>query len=115
MPCSLRWHIPAFAPSIEFKEKNILEMFQFLHFALHFLASTTSVTIFKLQNFFALFHLTSKVFGFEQTYVYEILLRGPLGTSECAGECRLSANLCKRALDVTAGVIVEATRNADIF
>ena len=44
---------------------------------------------------------------------YEILVTGPLCTSECAGECRLSANLCKRALDVTADVIVEATRNAD--
>ena len=31
-----------------------------------------------------------------------------LNTSECAGDCRLSANLCKRALDV----IVEATCNA---
>ena len=41
--------------------------------------------------------------------MYEILVTGPLSTSECAGEFRLSANLCKRALDVTAGVIVEAT------
>ena len=48
-------------------------------------------------------------------YMYEILDTGPLCTSECAGECRFSANLCKRALDVTAGVIVEATRNADIL
>ena len=47
--------------------------------------------------------------------MYEILVRGPLGTSECAGECRFSANLCKRALDVTAGVIVEATNNACIL
>ena len=47
--------------------------------------------------------------------MYEILVIGPLGTSECAGECRFSVNLCKRALDVTAGVIVEATRNADIL
>ena len=39
----------------------------------------------------------------------------PLCTSECAGECRFSANLCKRALDVNAAVIVEATRNADIL
>ena len=38
-----------------------------------------------------------------------------IGTSEYAGECRFSANLCKRALDVTAAVIVEATRNADIL
>ena len=59
--------------------------------------------------------LTRKVFGFEQTYMYEILVAGPLCTSECARECRLSANLCKRALDVTADVIVEATRNADIL
>ena len=43
--------------------------------------------------------------------MYEILVTGPLRTSECAGECRLSANLCKRAADV----IVEATRNADIL
>ena len=47
--------------------------------------------------------------------MYEILLTGPLGASECAGECRFSENLCKRALDVTADVIVEATRNADIL
>ena len=59
--------------------------------------------------------LTRKVLGFEQTYMYETLVAGPLCTSECAGECRFSANLCKRALDVTASVIVEATRNADIL
>ena len=45
----------------------------------------------------------------------EILVTGPLCTFECAGECRFSANLCKRALDVTAGVTVQATRNADIL
>ena len=61
------------------------------------------------------FSLTRKVFGFEQTYMCDILVTGPLGTSECAGECRFSENLCKRALDVTAGVIVEATHNADIL
>ena len=44
--------------------------------------------------------------------MYEILVTGPLCTSECAGECRFSANLCEHALDVTAD-IVEATRNAD--
>ena len=53
------------------------------------------------------------IFVFEQTYMYEILVTRPLGTSECAGECCFSANLCKRALEVTAGVIVEATCNAD--
>ena len=47
--------------------------------------------------------------------MYEILVTGPLCTSEYAGECRLSANLCKRALDVSTDVIVEATRNADIL
>ena len=47
--------------------------------------------------------------------MYEILVTGPLCTSECAGECHFSANLCKRALDATAGVIIEATRNADIL
>ena len=47
--------------------------------------------------------------------MYEILVRGPLCTSEYTGECRLSANLCKRALDVTECVIVEATRNADML
>ena len=47
--------------------------------------------------------------------MYEILVTGPLCTSECAGECRLSANLCKSALDVTADVIVEATSNADML
>ena len=36
-------------------------------------------------------------------------------TSECAAECRFTVNLCKRALDVTADVIVEATRNADML
>ena len=35
---------------------------------------------------------------FEQTYMYEILVTGPLCTSECAGDCRFSANLCKRSL-----------------
>ena len=44
----------------------------------------------------------------------EILVTRPLGASECAGECRFSANLCKSALDVTAD-IVEAIRNADIL
>ena len=48
-------------------------------------------------------------------YMYEILVTGTLCTSECAGECRFSANLCKRALDVAADVIVEASRNADIL
>ena len=47
--------------------------------------------------------------------MYEILVTGSLGTSECAGECHFSANLCKRALYVTAGVIVEATRNVNIL
>ena len=51
----------------------------------------------------------------EYIYMYEILVTGPLCTSECAGERRLSANLCKRALDVTAYVIVGATHNADIL
>ena len=59
--------------------------------------------------------VTRKVFGFEQTYMYEILVTGPLGICECAGECHFSANLCKRALDVTASVIVEATLDADIL
>ena len=48
-------------------------------------------------------------------HMYEILVTGPLCTSECAGECHFSANLCKRTLDVTGDVIVEATRNADIL
>ena len=47
--------------------------------------------------------------------MYKILVTGPLCASECAGECSFSANLCKRALDVTADVIVEATRNADML
>ena len=47
--------------------------------------------------------------------MYEILVAGPLDISEYAGECSFSANLCKRALDVTAAVIIEATRNADIW
>ena len=47
--------------------------------------------------------------------MYGILVTGPLCNSECAGICRLSANLCKRALDVTEDSIVEATRSADIL
>ena len=58
---------------------------------------------------------TGKVRGFEGKFIYEILVTGPLCTSECAAESRLSVNLCKFALDVTAGVIVEATHNADIL
>ena len=58
---------------------------------------------------------TRKVFGFEQTYMYGILVTGPLCTSECSGACRLSENLCKRALDVIADVTVEATHNADVL
>ena len=61
------------------------------------------------------FLLTRKVFGFEQTYICEILVTGPLCTSECAGECHFSANVCKHALDVTADVIVKAIRNADML
>ena len=38
-------------PSVKLKEKNMSEMFQFLHLALHFLASTAPLTIFKWQNF----------------------------------------------------------------
>ena len=47
--------------------------------------------------------------------MYEVLVTGPLCTSEYAGECRFAAELCKRALDVTASVIVEATCNAGIL
>ena len=61
------------------------------------------------------FLLRRKVFGFEQTYMYEILVTGPLCTTECAGECCFSVKLCKRALDVTADVIVEAICNADML
>ena len=59
--------------------------------------------------------LTRKVLGFEQTYMYEILVTESFCTSECADECRFSANLRKRALDVTADVIVEASRDVDIL
>ena len=45
-------------------------------------------------------------------HMYEILITGLLVISECAGKCRFSANLCKRALYVTAAVIVEVTCNA---
>ena len=44
--------------------------------------------------------------------MFEILVTGPLCTSECAGEC-VFQQTCD--LDVTAGVIVEATRIADIL
>ena len=47
--------------------------------------------------------------------MYEILVTGSLGTSECAGECCFSENPSKCVLDVTRDVIVEATRNADIL
>ena len=47
--------------------------------------------------------------------MYDILVTEPLCTSECAGECRFSENLCKRALGVTSDGIVEATRNADML
>ena len=47
--------------------------------------------------------------------MYEILVKGPLCTSDCAGECRFSANMYKCTLDVTANVIAEATRNAYIL
>ena len=44
-------HLCCFHSSIELKEENMSEMFQFLHFALHFLASLVPLTIFKWQNF----------------------------------------------------------------
>ena len=47
--------------------------------------------------------------------MYKILVTGSLCTSECVGECCLSANLCKRGLDDTVDVIVEATRNAGML
>ena len=47
--------------------------------------------------------------------MHEILVTGPLCTFQCAGDSHLSANLCKRALDVSPDVIVKATRNADIL
>ena len=47
VPGRLRW----LRYSIELKEKNMLEEFQFLHLALHFEASTAPLTTFKLQNF----------------------------------------------------------------
>ena len=39
-----------FRPSIELKDKNMLEVFQLLHLALHFQASTAPLTNFKWQN-----------------------------------------------------------------
>ena len=39
-----------FRPSIELKEKNMSEMFQFFHLALHFLASMAPLAIFKWEN-----------------------------------------------------------------
>ena len=47
--------------------------------------------------------------------MYEIVVTGTLCTSECAGVCCFSASLCKRALDVTVNVIVEATCNVDML
>ena len=41
----------------------------------------------------------------------EILVAGPL----CTFECSFSANLYKRALDVTTYIIVEATCNAEML
>ena len=46
-------------------------------------------------------YLTRKVFGFEQIYMYEILVTGPLCTSECAGVCRFSANMLYKSLQVS--------------
>ena len=43
-------HLHCFHPSIELKEKNMSVMFQFLHLALHFLASTAPLTIFKWKT-----------------------------------------------------------------
>ena len=40
-----------FRLSTELKAKNMSEMVQFLHLALHFLAPTAPLTIFKWQNF----------------------------------------------------------------
>ena len=60
-------------------------------------------------------NLQGKYLGFERTYMHEILVASPLCTSKRAGVCRFSVNLWKRALDVTADVIVEATRNTDIL
>ena len=74
------------------------------------LAYSFNVTVYRKS-----IQLTRKLLGFEQTYMYEILVTGTLSGSECAGECRLSANLCKRVLDVPGDVIVEATRNADML
>ena len=45
----------------------------------------------------------------------EILVTEQLRTSECAGELRFSVKLCKRAVDVTADVIVDVTCNTDIL
>ena len=47
--------------------------------------------------------------------MYEILVTGPLGISDCPDKCRFSTNLCKRALDFTADAIVEAIRKADML
>ena len=58
------------------------------------------------------YHFVGEVL-LHSVYMYEILVTGPLCTSECFSNYRFSANLCKRALDITADVIVEATRNAD--
>ena len=41
-------HLSCFRSPIELKEKNMLEMFQFLHLTLHFLTSMALLTIFKL-------------------------------------------------------------------
>ena len=44
-------HLLCFCASIELQEKNMSELFQFLHLALHILTSTAPLTIFKWQNF----------------------------------------------------------------
>ena len=66
-------------------------------------------------SFIRLNRLTREVLGFEQTYMYEILVTETLRTSECAGECHFSVKLSKRALYVTADGIVETTCNTDIL
>ena len=53
-PYKAKTFVPAsssFAPQWTQKEKNMSKMFQFLHLALHFLASTAPLTIFKWQNY----------------------------------------------------------------
>ena len=52
-----------------------------------------------IKNFKINFKLTMEVLGFEQTYMYEILVTEPLRTSECADECHCRSHTYYRYIN----------------